>query len=311
MMERPPLLSTEPRGGIADLEALLGLANAVEEEAVTRYAQLAGLMEQRGDQATAAVFHEMCEIERRHVEMVAGLADSLQRPVPPAAGFAWHLPPDIAESWDAVQHSALLTPYRALAIAVTNEERTFALYSYIAAHADDPAVARQAEALAREELAHAAELRVRRRIAYHREVPGGTRPAAAPVESLADFRDLDARLMRQAAEVHRAVASALEAAGDGESARLVAALAQREGRIAGGDGAAAIARPAGQPAALLQEALRPLEAASERYENLITAATQEDLLRAAQAALQRVVEAIAALGARLHRLSEHPDGVLR
>jgi hypothetical protein len=61
----------------------------------------------------------------------------------------------------------------------------------------------------------------------------------------------------------------------------------------------------------LQEALRPLEAASERYENLITAATQEDLLRAAQAALQRVVEAIAALGARLRRLSEHPDGVLR
>src|SRR5690606_25138589 len=147
--------------------------------------------------------------------------------------------------------------------------------------------ARQAEALAREELAHAAELRVRRRRAYRQEFPHrspGTARAAA-VETLADFRELDGHLMAQAAAVHRAVARALEAAGDGPGARLVAALAERENAAA--DAAAPDSAPhadsGAAPAALLQQALRPLEAASEHYETIIAAAADEDILQAAQA----------------------------
>lgn len=311
MIDRPPLLSAEPRGKIANLEALIGLANAIEVEAVARYAQLAALMEARGEAATAAVFRDMREFEEHHVDMIAHLADRLHQKVPPAEGFTWHLPPEVAESWDAVQHSALLTPYRALAIAVTNEERTFALYSYAAAHADDAVVAQQAEALAREELGHAAELRVRRRLAYRREFPAAPHSIAAPVETLADFRRLDARLMREAADAHHAIAAALAAAGDADSARLVAALAGREEEVAApGSGTPPATAPAATPAALLQQALRPLEAASEVYEDLFAEAAEEDLLQAAQAALHRVVEGISALGRRFSQLGARADGTL-
>lgn len=311
MIDRPPLLAVEPRGKIGSLEGLIGLANAIEVEAVARYTQLAALMERRGEAATAAAFGDMVEIERRHVDMVARLAQSLRQAVPPAEGFTWYLPPEVAESWDAVQHSALLTPYRALAIAVTNEERTFALYSYVAAHADDGAVAQQAEALAREELAHAAELRVRRRLAYRREFPASAHSVAAAVKCLADFRILDARLMRQAADAHHAIAAALAAAGDTDSARLISALAEREEEAAAtGSGTPAAAAPGTKAAVLLQQALRPLEAASEVYEDLIAQTAEEDLLQAAQAALHRVVEAIGALGRRLNQLGARAGGRL-
>lgn len=308
MIERPPLLVSEPRGKIADLDTLLGLANAIECEAVARYRQLAALMEQRGEAATAAVFREMEAFEDHHVAMVAGLAERLHRKVPPAERFTWRLPPEVAESWDAVEHSTLLTPYRALAIAVTNEERTFALYSYAAAHAEDAEVARQAEALAREELGHAAELRVWRRRAYRQEFIAGEHRRPARPQTLDDFQALDARLMREAAAVHRAIAEALTEAGDTESARLVAAIAERESAEESERAPAAVAGDT--PAALLQQALRPLEAASEVYEDVIAEAAQEDLLRAAQAALHRVVEAISLLGRRLSGLQAPADELM-
>lgn len=303
MTHRPPLLAVEPPGRIISLEELLGLANAVEVEAVARYQQLAALMEARGEHATAAVFGDMAEMERRHVDMVAQLAETLHQTVPTVERFAWQLPQEVAESWDEAQHSALLSPYRALAIAVTNEERTFALYSYVSAHAGDAAVARQAEALAREELTHAAELRVRRRLAWRRESPASGRSLAEGIESLAAFYAVSAHLQRTAAETHRAIAAALAAAGDAESAHLVAALATREEEAAAPASGTPIRVPQGAtPAGLLQQALHPLETESEFYEDLVAQAAEEDLLQASQAALHRVVEAISVLGRRLSQL---------
>jgi rubrerythrin len=275
-------------------------------------------MEHRGEQASAAVFREMCEIEKRHVDLVSDWATSLQQRLPPASDFTWRLPPEIAESWDEVQSSSLLTPYRALAIAVTNEERAFALYSYIAAMADDRGVAQLAETLAREELTHATELRVRRRQAYRRELPGKSLPAPDTVETLADLRAVELRLAREIAEAHRAIARSLEAAGDPESAGMLSALAHREAKIASFAGtakAAASARrglPAGrQLTDLLQAALRPLEAASEIYEDIIAHADHEDLMNAAQEALQRVVEGISIVGRRLGELQAADDRAQR
>lgn len=311
MTDRSPLLAVEPRGRIASLEALLGLANAIEVEAVARYRQLAALMEARDEPATAAVFRDMAEIEERHVEMVAELATTLQQAVPPAQDFTWQLPPEVAESWGAIERSAQLTPYRALAIAVTNEERTFALYSYVSAHADDPVVARQAEALAREELAHAAELRVRRRLAWRRESPANGPSLAEGVASLAAFHTVDAHLQRNAAEAHRAIAAALTAAGDAESARLVAALVSREEEAAAPAGGPPLrATQGGTPIGLLRQALQPLEAASEVYEDLVAQANDEDLLQAAQAALEQAVEGISALSRRIEQVSHRGDSAL-
>ena len=62
-----------------------------------------------------------------------------------------------------------MTPYRALSIAVRNEERAFAFWSYVAGFAEDPEIKKAAEAMAREELGHVAILRKERRRAYHSE----------------------------------------------------------------------------------------------------------------------------------------------
>jgi len=310
---RSQLLTAQLEARPKSLTELLGLANAVEVEAVVRYAELASLMELRGEHDTAAVFHEMCEIEKRHVGMVEYRAESLHQALPPETEFTWLLPPEIASSWDEVRHSALLTPYRALAIAVVNEERAFALYSYIAAASDNPDVAQEAEALAREELSHASDLRVRRRQAFHLEFPEKRVPAARRVTTLAEFRDLEVRLLIEGAGALRGAAESLETLGDSVSAELVASLARREAAAADGAtpaaaGASPTARVGSTPASHLQEALRPLKAASEIYEEVIARADHGDLLEAAQTSLQRVVEGISAIGQRLREVEAHSKG---
>ena len=308
MIARAQLLFAEPRGKPASQQELLGLANAIELEAVARYAQLAALMEQRGERDTAAVFEEMREIETGHVDWVAHLAASLGQQLPPPADFTWRLPPELGDSWDDAQHSTLLTPYRALAIAVNNEERAFVLYSYIAANAEETDVARQAESLAREELAHAAALRVRRRQAYHHAYPGRRPAFDATVETPADLRTLDERLARETAMALRHIGQALDAAGDPESARLICALARRETMAAGEDaapedataGIPAPPRNATTPQGLLGQALHRLETVSETYEDVVARAERDDLLQAAQTSLERIVEGISAVS---HRLS--------
>jgi rubrerythrin len=54
-------------------------------------------------------------------------------------------------------------------MAVQNEERAFAFWSYMAASAKTPDIKSASEAMAREELGHVATLRRERRRAYHRE----------------------------------------------------------------------------------------------------------------------------------------------
>ena len=54
-----------------------------------------------------------------------------------------------------------MTPYRVLTIAVRNEERAFAFWSYVAAHADGEEVRLAAETMAKEELEHVAAFRQR------------------------------------------------------------------------------------------------------------------------------------------------------
>ena len=158
MMREPPL-ERNPELGPVDLRLLVGIANAIEREAVERYATLARIMDRRGETELAAAFRRMLDEERSHVEAVARWTATLGEAPPDTAQFRWRLPPDLSKSWDEVAASARLTPYRAFAIAVDNEQRAFALYSYLAAAAEDPKVAAQAEALAKEELRHAALMR--------------------------------------------------------------------------------------------------------------------------------------------------------
>ena len=84
--------------------------------------------------------------------------------------------------------SALLTPYRALALAVEEAQRNFRTFAHIAALAEPADVRHEAEHLARNELTRAAALRGARRRAYHAE-----RPSDMPTPAtLAELRVLSA-----------------------------------------------------------------------------------------------------------------------
>jgi rubrerythrin len=298
---RKPLLDHQPEIDEVSLSVLIGLANAIERESVQRYDALADFMQRRGDAATAEAFRAMRDEERAHVDAVEHWAGALGEAVPDTADFSWRLPPEMANAWNDVAGSARLSPYRAYAIAADNEQRAFALYSYLAAQASDPAVAAQAERLALEELRHASLMRRWRRKAWHRE----RRQWQPPPPTVATQEALDALLAQQEAgiaERHRAVAAALRAQGDEESARLL------EDELAGTPVLSAVREAAppegaihGAPIVpLLVSAQEPLEALSETLE-VVMRSSEGALFSAAETALVRVVRRLARLALQIER----------
>jgi rubrerythrin len=164
-------MASGPAGGSED--AMLAQAAALEDAAARRYEALAAWWAAQGDGALAAVFDRLGRMEREHAVQAEA-----RRPGPavapePAAGET--AAPE-EEGW----RSALLTPYRALSFAVRAEERAFAHYATMAAHAPTPRLRALAEALARAELEHAAILRRARRAAFHSERAPPPPPADLP-----------------------------------------------------------------------------------------------------------------------------------
>ncbi len=152
---------------IASEARLLDIAAEMGIEAARRYRWLAAWWRAQGERDLAAVFTELAETETRHA------AD----PRPSVSDAPVTID-------DSVWRSALLTPYRALSLAVREKERAFAFYVEISAHAETPAVRALAEDLARMELDHAAILRRRRRAAFHRERAYPTPPLPADPAAL-------------------------------------------------------------------------------------------------------------------------------
>jgi rubrerythrin len=286
------LLCQEP-GAPVDSEAdLIGIALALEREAVRRYRQLAALMDERGAIETAATFRALMEEERCHVEAVASVSAALTGYVPDTAPFVWRLPPEIAASWEELAGRTDLTPYRALSLAVLNEERAFAFYSYIVSAATDPAVRKQAQTLALEELNHAAKLRRQRRKAWRksRQEHGD---AVTPVEDLHGLASLAAGMAAEAIAILRAAASALDSADSSVMIRIAEDLAALsagvERRIAPFD-------PALSRGQILRSALLPLEKMAEAFSDIAERTGDEAVMLEAQRLFGIAVGHAAVLG---------------
>jgi rubrerythrin len=147
---------------------LLSIALAAEREAMRRYAELAGSMQEAGNLEVGKLFESMVVEEQAHEQQLTEWATlagiTINTDIEPVR---WD-DPGVATIYDAEAcNPHLSTPYKALAFAVHNEERGFRFYSYVAAHSRDPGVCDAAETLAREELAHATLLRAQRRRAWH------------------------------------------------------------------------------------------------------------------------------------------------
>lgn len=198
---RTSLLSAEPAGVLESLDELFALAHAMEEEAADKYDSLANEMRGQGKDDLAAVFTHLAAAEREHVDSVTQWSQSRRGKRPDSAMVRWEAPEALApEATAEVKTSQLMTPYRALAIAVRNEERAFAFWSYLAAYSHDPEVKKASEAMAREELGHVAALRKERRRAYHHEHDRNNAETALPH---IDAARLERRLVAQLGEMEQ------------------------------------------------------------------------------------------------------------
>ena len=120
---------------------------------------------------------------------------------------------DLRETFDAetareIGTSRVTTAYRALAMAVRNEERAFAFWSYVAAYSEDSEIKQAAEAMAHEELAHVSTLRKERRRAYHKEREETERRGRDKGVMQIDARALELRLASQLADLERGLVGA-------------------------------------------------------------------------------------------------------
>lgn len=276
-----PLLTREPSIDIASVERLMAIARAMEQEAERRYGEMAQRMRLLGEDELAALFTFLARIEGKHAAHVAERSIELIGRVPDPAAVRWELPERFE---DEEGHSYLLTPYKALAIAVRNEDRAFAFYSYLAAHAANAAIRRHAEELAKEELDHAALLRRERRKAWRREsrqVPPKTPDPANLGQLLARV----AAIEEFTAKAHRVLSARLAGEGREREAGLFDEAAKDEELVAreaaeGAEGPVpAFGRSSSQT---VRDGLRLLEYAFNQYTEIADHARDETVLNEAQ-----------------------------
>ncbi len=204
LLSRTLALKAEPAGDLHSLDELFALADAMEKEAAARYSELAAEMQRQNKPDLAAVFAQLAAAEREHVDSVTRWSQSRAGKAPDPALVRWQAPETFDREAEAeIKTSRLMTPYRALAMAVQNEERAFAFWSYVAAFAENPEIKKAAETMAREELGHVSTLRKERRRAYHQEHAAAKQSgvsgevsgeAAVPMDAGALERRLAARL---------------------------------------------------------------------------------------------------------------------
>src|SRR5215471_5006948 len=203
LLSRTLALKAEPAGTLHSLDEVFALANAMEQEAADRYAGLADDMVREGKRDLAAVFTELAAAEREHVNDVTRWSQARLGKAPDAALVRWEAPETLdADTAAEIKTSRLMTPYRALSMAVRNEERAFAFWSYLAAFAHDPEIKKAAEAMAREELGHVSTLRMERRRAYHREHDERQAEASGAAGQV-DAGALERRLVERLTELER------------------------------------------------------------------------------------------------------------
>nr|WP_295834221.1 ferritin family protein [uncultured Azospirillum sp.] len=204
----------------------MDVAVGMEHEAALRYGQLAGIVARQGKSELAALFGRLAELEKAHEDELTQWAerDGLRAPQP--VRFDWRMP----ETFDQAEGAQLFGPYEALAVAVRNEERAFAFYTYVAASALTEEVRRRAEGMAREELEHVSLLRRWRREAFH----ASRQPRRRTPRTLEELFALSAAMEIASAEVNDAAAAAVGASGAVEAAAVLRRLADKARGHAGG-----------------------------------------------------------------------------
>jgi hypothetical protein len=159
----------------------------MESDALEHYSKIAEQLHKRDSRGLAQVFDQLTEIQRGRVSDLASLADQGKNQ-PIDERIASLVPTTFDAPPKEAAQSKLLTRYRALAAAVRREERTFAFWSYVSAHAERDDVKQAAEHMALEALERVSSLRRERRRAFHAQ-----RSTSGPMQITVDAAGLAAK----------------------------------------------------------------------------------------------------------------------
>lgn len=135
----------------------LAHAVALEEEAMTRYGELAETMATHNNPEVAAFFSRMSNESARHLAEVRELAGEQTLPTLAAWDFDWPGEAPESASYEALHYRMDLRS--AIALAIDNESAAEAFYRQAAARAGDADTAALALGFAEEEADHARQLR--------------------------------------------------------------------------------------------------------------------------------------------------------
>ena len=166
---RKPPLADMP--AIASLDELYSIANVLGHNTIRVCERLAIEMKACRNDETARVFEDLVELEVAHVHSIRKRAENVGAKAGVDIDDIWRaqdLRGDLAR--EIADNPYLMTPYRALRLAVINKERVFEILSALAANQDDNVIGRHAELLAEGQLSEIAELRLRRRRASRSEI---------------------------------------------------------------------------------------------------------------------------------------------
>ena len=160
-------LGTEPFIRIETLEELFAVAAAMEREAIEGYSELARRMDEEERPELAEVFERLAAEESAHLDNVVGWSQRMTGKEPDLSVLRAEPDATFDDEGAGTVAPELVDAYRAFSMAVRNEERAFAFWTYVAAQSPSPELRRAAEQMAREELEHVARLRRERRRAFH------------------------------------------------------------------------------------------------------------------------------------------------
>lgn len=314
------LLPDLPGIAATTVDEVLALAHALERQAVARYELFDRSMRQIGYTNLAGVFESLAAEERRHVEGVERLSEDILSGLPTTDVMDWIVPETFGPE-DAGAPSQL-TMLDVLAIAIRSEERAFSFWSHVAATATSEAVRQQAEAMARQELVHAAKLRRERRQAPRAPVSPYPRSHAnsVAVPNAATVWREARRLEAQAADYLVSAGARLLQLSDEKSAILLQTIAGEmrlivpvpSGRQGNPDDAELISRSVEVAAAsgrggLLFEAAGVVDRLVERYAAMLGASPDAAVTAEIEKFATPALKHLARINARLYAVEPDCD----
>ncbi|RPH97866.1 MAG: rubrerythrin [Lysobacterales bacterium] len=142
---------------MTDLDTFLAYSVALEEEAAERHDELADMMEVHNNPAVAATFRKLAGYSRLHAQEIRDHSRGADLPRIAPWDFGWESMegPETADIGDV---NYLMSPARALDIAMGNERRAHEFYFSISRESPDGAVRALAAEFAEEEQEHLALL---------------------------------------------------------------------------------------------------------------------------------------------------------